>query len=356
MKACARGRRGFTLIELLVVIAIIAILIALLLPAVQQAREAARRTQCKNNLKQIALAMHNYHDTFGRFPAGEFSPAIPPANFNTEPIRGAAGRAGNFRLYAASQENDWVWANAVWPYIEQGALYNALQVGFSPKCPDLGSGTTVTGWVNPPVPAGGWNALLTQIVPAYICPSDPSPGINAQTGGYAKLNYLISKNMGFVNTSWGIRDVVDGTTNTFLLGERMNTNRGTSPFLHWGGTWAGRRRSNGSYSFDDHPPPNTPMPTGTHTAAGLCCTSGADITPGGANLNSRGGASSAHPGGVHFAMCDGSVQFINQNISAWMPTTGDLAASENGLRLTTGPYTYLQLWGKDDGGVIGQAF
>ena len=112
-----RQSRGFTLIELLVVIAIIAVLVSLLLPAVQQAREAARRTQCKNNLKQLGLAMHNYHDTFNTFPPGHVSdfPAIPPW---VSP--------GNL---SSSEVGCWTWGAMLLPNLEQTGLYNVLSVG-----------------------------------------------------------------------------------------------------------------------------------------------------------------------------------------------------------------------------------
>lgn len=100
-------RRGFTLIELLVVIAIIAVLIALLLPAVQQAREAARRSQCKNNLKQIGLALHNYNDTHGALPSGSIV------------LRNTAGT-----VYYG---HGWTWHATILPYLDQGPLYNAIQ-------------------------------------------------------------------------------------------------------------------------------------------------------------------------------------------------------------------------------------
>ncbi len=108
-----RARRGFTLIELLVVIAIIAVLIALLLPAVQQAREAARRTQCKNNLKQIGLAMHNYHDTYNRLPLGGVCSGLAPN----------ASSPSDFRDARWSQ----TWAIAALPLLEQGNLWNHLE-------------------------------------------------------------------------------------------------------------------------------------------------------------------------------------------------------------------------------------
>jgi prepilin-type N-terminal cleavage/methylation domain-containing protein len=145
------GRRGFTLIELLVVIAIIAILIALLLPAVQQAREAARRTQCKNNLHQFGLALHNYHDTFKSFPAQQL------------PTQGAP--------------NAWGWGVMVLPFIDQATLYNALQPGMGGAFPAPGA-TNWTGWMPPPSTLYNGVPLLQQAVPVFICPSDESTVLN----------------------------------------------------------------------------------------------------------------------------------------------------------------------------------
>jgi prepilin-type N-terminal cleavage/methylation domain-containing protein/prepilin-type processing-associated H-X9-DG protein len=335
-----RSRRfGFTLIELLVVIAIIAILIALLLPAVQQAREAARRTQCKNHLKQLALAMHNYHDTLRVFPMGEMCPPhtnTPGPNGTITP-----GVRGAYKGFGTSQENDWPWAVFLFPYIDQAPLYNVLRPGdLLQKCPNLGA-TTPT----PPAGAANWDQYILTPIQVFMCPSDVGGPRNTKTGtngGYASLNYLISKNIGFLNTSYGIRDVVDGTSNTFLLGERCNPNG--SPFLHWGGTWSGRRRSNGSYSFDDFPPPNTPMPAGVIATNGLCCTTGNDLVPNTSiQLNSRGGAASTHTGGVHFAMCDGAVRFVSENINAWYPSATPPTTN-----------TYMALWGKDEGAIVGE--
>jgi prepilin-type N-terminal cleavage/methylation domain-containing protein len=119
-----RSRRAFTLIELLVVIAIIAVLIALLLPAVQQAREAARRTQCRNNLKQMGLALHNYHDVFNRFPARRYGTT------NT-------GCSGNF-CSNSGRITAWI---AMLPYIDQAPLYNAIQAGD----PTWGAGAIAPG-------------------------------------------------------------------------------------------------------------------------------------------------------------------------------------------------------------------
>ncbi|MEM1063588.1 MAG: DUF1559 domain-containing protein, partial [Planctomycetota bacterium] len=123
MTSSKRPRGGFTLIELLVVIAIIAIIVALLLPAVQQAREAARRTSCKNNLKQLALAMHNYHDVYSRLPAG----VLP------QPV-GIDGDPDNLCTQLSASSGDrfevgWSWSALLLRFLEQTAAYETLGVG-----------------------------------------------------------------------------------------------------------------------------------------------------------------------------------------------------------------------------------
>src|SRR3954447_16314587 len=164
----ANRRRAFTLIELLVVIAIIAVLIALLLPAVQAAREAARRTQCVNNLKQLGLAMHNYHDTQGSFPIGRTGIRRPTgdptlaAGYPNDPT------GGNF--------NRKTWAFRILPYIEQASLANAINFSVSWNTP---------AWVNT-------TAIRTSVA-GFHCPSDPGTNSVEEAGSSnnrPKGNYM----------------------------------------------------------------------------------------------------------------------------------------------------------------------
>src|SRR5262245_13883173 len=144
----SRSRVGFTLIELLVVIAIIAVLIALLLPAVQSAREAARRTQCNNNLKQIGLAMHNYHTTYGTFPLGV------SASTNTWNVTHCG-------CSAQITWNGWSVHSMLLPYLEATPVYNAINFAFDPLV----------------CSSGDWNSTAFRTsIPAFLCPSDPYSG------------------------------------------------------------------------------------------------------------------------------------------------------------------------------------
>ncbi|MEZ6125286.1 MAG: DUF1559 domain-containing protein [Planctomycetaceae bacterium] len=187
MKTVSRSSRlrAFTLIELLVVIAIIAILIALLLPAVQQAREAARRTQCKNNLKQLGLALHNYHDVFNSFPLGHSW------------IVGANGWDGHGILVD------------LLPYIDQAPLYNTWNMSVSYH--------------------GGANATARNTkIPAFKCPSDlayngAQPGVNYAGCGGSSVNIWSDDSTGVFprKRSASIRDILDGTSNTVAFGELL---------------------------------------------------------------------------------------------------------------------------------------
>jgi prepilin-type N-terminal cleavage/methylation domain-containing protein len=307
-------RRGFTLIELLVVIAIIAILIALLLPAVQQAREAARRTQCKNNLKQIGLALHNYLDAFNVFPPGtthQTGTGIPMGP-NTN---------GHF--------NNWSWTAFIAPMMDQGNLYNAVQVG----------PFNMTQALNDPPK----REILLRPNGLFRCPSDTGPAMNdlvlfsTRPAGSATVptavptcNYVANNGTYSFRRSLGdpvadtnfnngmfaaagqnavngggcraIRDVTDGTSNTIAIGERCWTSGGV---IYGAATLWGMRGSSDAVAAEDQGMVNS-----------FACgwrSMNAPQEPG-ANPTHRRGFSSTHEGGAQFLLTDGAVRFISENI------------------------------------------
>ena len=202
-------KRGFTLIELLVVIAIIAVLIALLLPAVQAAREAARRAQCVNNLKQIGLAMHNYHSTHDTFPMGV-----------------SATRNSFESIYW----NGWSAQGLLLGYMEQTAIYNAINFYFDPVA-SARSNTNTT-------------ALYTKIN-SFLCPSDGNAGRSYINSYYACEGTSVqdTPTMGsgiFVfNTSYGINSITDGTSNTVAFSEGLVGNGQSTAYAGNGVVGAG---------------------------------------------------------------------------------------------------------------------
>jgi prepilin-type N-terminal cleavage/methylation domain-containing protein/prepilin-type processing-associated H-X9-DG protein len=301
MKCNVSGRKGFTLVELLVVIAIIGILIALLLPAVQAAREAARRSQCNNNLKQIALGMHTFHDSFGQFPPGEVTSTPTP------PGKGDG----------VSRNRNWVWSALILPYIEQTALHEQLKPGLpvplAASAPPPTDVPPATGTANPNTP------LVLKPIPTYMCPSDTGPVINLRLGNYGKTCYPVSKIIAFLDTSAKLTDILDGTSNTLLIGERANPEQG-KPFWHIGVVWAGRWGTNNSYAFEPGFM-NVSLQANAINASGGCCVSANDPN------DIRSSTSSLHPGGAQFAFCDGSVRFLRQTIGyfpANLPGRGNL--------------------------------
>ncbi len=269
--------RGFTLIELLVSIAIIAVLIALLLPAVQQAREAARRTQCRNHLKQIGLALHNYHDNFQTLPPGW--------------IGVTSGQPD------VSGVNGWSWAARLLPQLDQSPLYSTLDF-------------------NAPVGSASNAVSRTTVLPVFRCASDvgpdkwtiPAAGTSNPLADLASASYsgvfgkdevdecnglapgapCTSDGLFFLNSRVRFADVTDGLSSTLMVGERVT--RSSSGWLY---TWTG------VVSGGENPIVRILGDT--------------DVTPN-RDLIRIDEFASYHTGGAHFVLGDGAVRFLSTNI------------------------------------------
>ncbi len=329
--------RGFTLIELLVVIAIIAVLIALLLPAVQAAREAARRAQCVNNLKQIALACHNYESSNGCFPMG---------NSTYTDLPGVGGSCSKSQMATAF--------DFVLPYMEQGAMYSAWN--FSQI---TSNEPAIFGYQVPNMTAG------SQKINSYICPSDGSYSVNVSNYYVPWVQNSYAMNRGRLESalvSWGvaaytndptgqyystcnfgggdgmfmpmsavtIAGVTDGTSNTFLFGEQgqfMNEPSGSTFSManvvgYWIGAWPAESRPSGGLGYVIPQLNAPPDPTGSVNTA---CFAGVAYPPDWLNNSNppngpciflgEFGFRSRHPGGANFAMADGSVKWIKNSVN-----------------------------------------
>ncbi len=299
--------RGFTLVELLVVIAIIGILIALLLPAVQAAREAARRSQCSNNLKQYGLALHNYHDVYKKFPPGGM---LTNGDWSGTPKVG--------------------WQVRILPFTEQQALWDAVSVGDTTgqpywnitmadgvigrlhqvpyaRCPSDGDGSDVdTNWAQ--ANYGGCLGSQATVSNNGACNIFYTGGVNFENPG-GQADHGNSSNKGDISgmfTRWGgfsigFSEVVDGTSNVLFVGEIL-------PMCHdhTEGWWSNNGMANAHASTsvpvnEMTTCPNIPNPTFP------ACTAKS-------NWNLSWGFRSIHPGGAQFLMVDGSVQFIPETI------------------------------------------
>jgi prepilin-type N-terminal cleavage/methylation domain-containing protein/prepilin-type processing-associated H-X9-DG protein len=325
---------GFTLIELLVVISIIAVLIALLLPAVQAAREAARRSQCTNNLKQIGLALHNYHTANNSFPMGTTKQLLAP---------------GSMTMY---QWNTWSIHAQLLPYLEQNPIYNSINFCFPPEDSAIGQAIS--------------NTVMLVKINAFLCPSDSKAGtafINSYYGSMgSSVGYITqtqSSGLFAQQTAKSIAAVTDGTSNSVAFSERLVGN--PNQFDHFPGNgmdnvsagsglwWALDAQSNlsgfqlslnacnaawqanintsscynsageywawgspGMTLFNTLvPPASTQYPWNScRTGCGGCGTDSSNIV----------NATSRHPGGCNVMMADGSVRFVKSslNMQTWM--------------------------------------
>ena len=284
--------RAFTLIELLVVIAIIAVLIALLLPAVQAAREAARRAGCANNLKQIGLAMHNYHSTHDTFPPGYLSQTQTAATDSPEIGPG------------------WGWGTLILSNLEQPALYNSVNFSLLVNAPAsmTARSTRLNGYLCPSS-VGNEGPITVKDSGGTVLVTDLAAGQYVASAGQLEVDDFAATNNGvfYRNSRVGIRDILDGSSSTLMVGERS---RNLADATWVGVVTDGRICTNPSWRNPDCEPTNVMVLA--HT--------GPSPNHGWVDVPNFKGAGvddfwSLHPGGANFLFCDGSVRFLKESIN-----------------------------------------
>ena len=337
-------RRGFTLIELLVVIAIIGVLVGLLLPAVQAAREAGRRIQCTNNLKQVGLAIHNYVSTFGVLPPGK------GLCYGTQ-----AGCSGSYP--GAAPYARWSALSQLLLYIEQGNLYNSLNFNLPPETPGMaGDIPFMPAYTN----AGRENSTSCRYqVAGFLCPSDISGGPLAEwPGGNNYLGNLgtwacdlsesfpstvapgeLPQGLFYYRSSVRLADVIDGLSNTAFFSEKIrgsgmtDSDARSDSMIMSGAITPTPTGIDATYqNCKSHNPAGTPRLTkrqGMSWVMGeMCCSAynhvstpndvtcaGTGFTGNMANMPMMVPPSSRHPNGVNTLLGDGSVKFVKNGIS-----------------------------------------